>query len=458
MKSSVRITLIEQAFRFAIQFATIYVAARWVSVEDWGLSALATIFVNLLVAISQLAIEPMIVRQKRIENRQLNQLWNAIFRVNTLAATALFVAAAIFPTYAASLSGAGMGMIAWSIGSVSRSLLVRWQRFGRLLRLGVASSTVNFVVTSILAISGFGAWSLVMGQSSAILAYSIMALRRSYWTPSVLLKLKLDINTEFIGQSSQTLLYSFSARNFDSIVLLVWAGLNELGTYDRLYALPLAATQAVGLIVNRVYLRRLSVAFHALPHESDFLEQFAKYQHGLALISLLIHLPFLLAPGLVLSLLYGTGLDQFGIELMLIGFASYAQTLTATTGTLYIASNRLADQIRLMRMTTALYLTLFIICGITQASVTKMAIALLLASIGALAISKSRLKQDFSIHGAALLPKFENGFSFAILLLVASSVTLHATHLADFRVEAFLATSALITTAWALLSRRIKLN
>ena len=151
--------------------------------------------------------------------------------------------------------------------------------------------------------------------------------------------------------------FGFITRSLDTILVVIFLGLMSAGIYDRLYQFILVATQLLSLIMNRVVIITLKGILNEDNQLSSLSTKLRIKEVNLQIFafSSFLHLPLILSPVLVLSLVYGANYAQYGSLLTLLGCAGYLQSVTSSTSPLFLAAQRLRTQTNLMTITTTVY-------------------------------------------------------------------------------------------------------
>jgi len=247
-------TAVSQGLRFIISVGSQVILARLLEPAQFGLVAMVAPVLGFVTLFSSLGLLQSVVQRPTLTQSQLNSLfWANVFVSLALsvlaAATAPFVAAlyheprTIPITIALSTSIALSGFSMLQIALMNRRL-----QFTLLAIIDVATSLLAVVVTVVLALNGFGAWSLVYGQLTTPVLSIILAWIFSSWRPSrpgfdpeIGAMLRTGVHV------SGTNLAGYLSSSFDNVLVGAVRGKVELGYYDRAYRFvvqPLGQLQA----------------------------------------------------------------------------------------------------------------------------------------------------------------------------------------------------------------------
>jgi O-antigen/teichoic acid export membrane protein len=161
------------------------VVVRLLSPQDYGLMGMAILFTGFLLLFNELGLGSAIIQRQDLQKDQLSSLRWVVFVANV----ALFLAiAAIAPWVAAYFNeprlvsivrALGTSFVVNGIGLPSAYLLQRNMEFKKKASAELFGSLVGAVTTLVLAVMGYGVWSLVLGSlalnAGSNLAYCVFA-------------------------------------------------------------------------------------------------------------------------------------------------------------------------------------------------------------------------------------------------------------------------------------------
>jgi O-antigen/teichoic acid export membrane protein len=226
-------------------FVTTAVLARLLTPDDFGLVAFATLAVSYLSILKDLGLGvALIQRRQNVEDAA-----NTVFTLNLLLGLGLTVVGiiiapfvAIFfrePSVTPILRWLSCTFVLNALGSVHIVRLQRELAFHRKLVPDLGSSVLKGVVSIGLALSGYGVWSLVIGQLAGVIAGVILAWIVFPWRP------RLSINS---GLAAGLLSYGLSVvginglaiatDNLDYLIIGRAFGNTSLGIYTLAFRLP----------------------------------------------------------------------------------------------------------------------------------------------------------------------------------------------------------------------------
>ena len=267
LASGAKAMAISQVINQVARFGTNIVLARLLVPREFGLMTIALVVMAFLDQFRDLGTGIAI-----IQRRHLTQpLLNAVFFLNTVLGIALgatLLAAAGPITNLVAQDGnpnvlrafAAITVLA-ALGQIHHALLRRGMRFKELAVVNVANSVVNGIVSVVLAVLGFGVWSLVIGTLAGALIDTGLVWYLDKWRPSRGLALgSLKSILGFSGNLFGSNLISFFFAQSDKVLVSRVLGAAPLGIYGmatRILTYPLTSiAQVVSEISFPAFARR----------------------------------------------------------------------------------------------------------------------------------------------------------------------------------------------------------
>ncbi len=170
---------------------SIYVI-RLLSPEDYGLNAIAMLFVGFLMLLNEMGLSAVLIQRTELEDKVIRQIFGLIVLVNAFLFVALFFGsyfiAAIFeePRLIMIIKVLSLHFLISSLEVVPTSLLIRDFKLKKKEIIYVVASLSGGVLTLIMAFMGYGVWSLIIGfiASAALRTCIINYLSPKIWIPS----------------------------------------------------------------------------------------------------------------------------------------------------------------------------------------------------------------------------------------------------------------------------------
>lgn len=259
----------------AVQIGGFIVLARLLGPHDFGIVAIATIFVSFSQIFTDLGVGPAVVARTELTEEYLS----TAFWLN--AVSGLVVALAVAPIGLLLAAWFDLSALRWvmpvlslgfvfSVSAVSVALLEREFRFRAIAAIDIAGVLVAQAVTVILAETGYGIAGLALTSVVAAVVTSALALLLAGWRPRARAT-RSDFRAlrmyavPLIGFNA----VNYWARNIDNLLIGRVFGANPLAFYSRSYQLMLVPIQQVNYALDRF----LQVAFARDVRDRELLER-----------------------------------------------------------------------------------------------------------------------------------------------------------------------------------------
>ncbi len=254
-----------------VRVAALFVVLGLITKEDLGVAQIAlTVFV-ILQSVTELGLGAALVREKAVSDDDLA----ALFWVSVAASVVLYLVvfalsiplAAWYdqPILAPLIQVQALGVLCFALYVVPRTLLIRDLRMGRVTFAENLAGGLSAVVMIVLALGGFGIWSLIVGEVASRLIEMVIHqvshpyLPRFVWAPGRIRAMLsfglLNTGTRFLSRfytevdylivgklftEAATGLYAFAFRTIDDIVKALVYMVNQVAypTFARLQDQP----------------------------------------------------------------------------------------------------------------------------------------------------------------------------------------------------------------------------
>ncbi|MHB8493945.1 MAG: lipopolysaccharide biosynthesis protein [Casimicrobiaceae bacterium] len=242
-----------------LNWAITIVVVRLLSPSDYGLLAMANIFIGLFSMVSELGFGASIVQAGELEALRIRKLFGAALILNFGIFVALALAAwpiAHFyaePRLTRVIQVSALQFIIGATAVVPSALLTRALRLKRLSVLGAIGSLTGSATTLALAYSGFGVWSLVLGGLAGAVAGTTllqMFAPQRMW-PSFRVSGIRDL-VSFGAQITLIRILAYAFVQADVIIASKAFSVHVLGTYSVAVHLATLPMQRLSSIFNGV--------------------------------------------------------------------------------------------------------------------------------------------------------------------------------------------------------------
>jgi O-antigen/teichoic acid export membrane protein len=287
--------LLREATNSLLVLPTSIILARLLSPAEFGIAAIAYVFLALGARLTQFGLNAALLRTKELRPELVSTVFVASL---TLGGTAWAVLAMLAPAIAVFVRSeeaghvipvAGLSFLISAVAIVPNTLLSRDLRYRELAVCDWIGTVTNAVVSVGCAWSGFSYWSIVYGILAAEIAQALAKLHFARWVPS--LRFSFVAFRELISFGSGVYVKSlldYAAHNIDNLIVGRMLGMSALGVYGKAYSL-------VSRMLARINLAGPSTSFRifALIHEDH--ERFRRAYRKVVLAVTVLGYPILTA-------------------------------------------------------------------------------------------------------------------------------------------------------------------
>jgi len=328
----------------AFQLIVVMVLARLLSPKDFGIVGLTAVFTGIVIAFNELGMSAAIIQRKDIDNDHLS----TSFWANIIMGIILFVLFIIISPFIANffqediiksiLIVSSLGLIIGSFSIIHKALLEKNLDFKKITAVEVCATFVSGIVSILLAIKGFGVWSLVIGGLSSNIVTVIILWNMTKWRPS--LRFSFRHFKELFSFGSNVMgskIVGYIAMRIDYLIVGKLLGTIPLGYYSLARNLTSFPVQKVSWTIMRV----IFPAFSTIQEDNNALiKGYTKVIKYVSLITFpMLAGMFVVAPEFVL-VFYGEKWSPIIILLQILAIESAFVSIGTLTNTMQYVKGR----------------------------------------------------------------------------------------------------------------------
>lgn len=242
-----------------LTWAITVVVIRLLSPSDYGLLAMATVFVNFLILMSEAGLGAALVQAPEVDNLKLQGLFGAVILVHSTLFVLLVAAAPAIARFfeedhlVSIIRVLALQLLTGMFAVIPSALLTRTLDFRRLSIINVAGVMCGSLTTLGLALSGYGVWALVIGSLIAQVwnAVAVNVLSPFLKWPDFSLRGTRSL-VAFAGQLTAARALWFVYSQADIFIAGKLLGKELLGFYSVSMHLASLPTQKLSGIINQV--------------------------------------------------------------------------------------------------------------------------------------------------------------------------------------------------------------
>lgn len=252
---TVSIRLLSQLVTWAITLVVI----RLLTPSDYGLLAMATVFVAFLAMLSELGLGAAIVQKADVDDRLLKRAFGLILIIHFSLAALLALAAPLIAMFYAEprvtpvIRVLSLQFLLAAFAVIPDARLQRKMEFRNRSLLDFSGAIVASILTLLLALSGAGVWALVAGSlaSQAFKTIGINCLSPFYHWPDFSLQGMRSL-LQFGGNFTAVQVFWMFLSQVDILICAKWLGNEVLGFYAVAMQLASLPSQRISGLVNQV--------------------------------------------------------------------------------------------------------------------------------------------------------------------------------------------------------------
>ena len=249
------VRLLSQVITWAI---TIFVI-RLLSPADYGLLAMATIFIEFLFMFSEFGLGPALVQKANLDERTLRQTFGLVLLINfTLAALLMLLAPLIGvffaePRVVPVVQVLALQFVIGAFSIIPNVLLQRRMEFRKRSLMDLSGAVIASFTTLAMAFSGAGVWALVVGSMFGQLWRTVVInfIAPFFFRPELSLQGMRSLLT-FGGNLTAAGLFGTFFSQIDVIICAKVLGNEVLGFYSVGVQLAAMPSQKIAALVNQV--------------------------------------------------------------------------------------------------------------------------------------------------------------------------------------------------------------
>jgi O-antigen/teichoic acid export membrane protein len=343
-------TITAQGLMFLIRIGSTAALARLLIPADFGLIAMVVVVTGFAEMFKDAGLSMATIQRKDITHEQVSSL----FWINVSLSTGLML-----------LISALSPLIAWFYGeprltaitlvvAVSflfsgltiqhQALLRRQMRFGTVASIDVASLGFSVVIGILMALHGFGFWSLVGMQVSAPMANAVLVWILCDWRPGRPRRgTKVRPMLAFGGNLTASSFLRYLTRKLADILIgAVW-GASPLGLYGKAYQLLMMPIDQINSPVT-------AAALPALSRLQDAPERFRQfYLKGISYLTFvgmpIVAFAFVAADEIV-AIFLGPGWERAASIFRLLAPAAFIGTINVADGWVFLPLGRADKEVK----------------------------------------------------------------------------------------------------------------
>ena len=340
-----------QAGKQISQIVVTAILARLLSPNDFGLLAMAAVFINFGMIFSEMGISSALIQKQDTHDRHfysafwLNVVVGAVLTLIFIAVSPLIAWFYKKPELLIILIVISVNYFISSFVVIQQTILTKEMDFKSLAIRDIIAVVLSGGIGIFMAYYGFGVWSLVFQSVTFTLFNAILLWFLSPWRPKYQFA-KSDIKDIFGFSANMTgfNIVNYFARNIDQLLIGKILGAQALGYYSLAYKLMLYPLQNISWVIGKV----MYPAYAKIQNELEKVKSaYLKMIKAVSLVSFpLMFWLFAAAPEFIIVLL-GPQWKEIIILLRIFCLCGMVQSINTTVGNIILSQGKAGLQLRL---------------------------------------------------------------------------------------------------------------
>jgi len=344
--SGVRWNTIATVYCMIVQIVRLSILTRLLEKSDFGLIAIAMMVIAFTDIFSEVGSTIAIIHKQNITKLQ----YSSVFWFNIILSVVIYAILRFLTPLAAELYHEsilnviipilGLQILINAFGKMFQTIKTKNLEFKFISLVKIFAATIGFIVTVLLALWGYGIFSLVYGQLLQIFLtqaiYCITGLRSTRISFKIDLRLIKDfIKIGLYRVGSQ--FFDFLASKIDIFLIGRFWGMDDLGLYNLAKELIIKPFTIIYSVINNV----ASAAFAKIQENLNLVRKnYCKLLNLISSATIVIYaLIFIMAEPIV-DIMYSSRYEEVVLLLRILAFYGFECSVSALGGVLQIAYGR----------------------------------------------------------------------------------------------------------------------
>ena len=377
MKSGVLWTAINKYSSLLISLLITTILSRLISPEEFGVVAIAQVVITFLNIFSDFGIGPAIIQNKKLSNRDLSSIFTITIFVGLFLTALLIISSKYIGAYYdnAQLEDIckilSISLLFNALNIVPGNIFYRNKQFKILAKRNLVLQILAGIAAIIYALNGGGCYALVL---QSVVSSALSFFISIYYNPQ---KIVFDfhpmraIASFSLFQFCFTLLNFFS-RQIDKLIIGKYLTLQDLGYYQKSYALMLQPLDKISDVITPVIQPILS----DYQDQKQFIaDKYIQILRIISLISFPLGIMLCVCGPEVIRIMFGENWDGAVRCFQILTLSLPLQMLCTTTGSIYQSCNATKYMFYTGIMTSVFTVSSFLFAAIYFGSIEAIAIA-----------------------------------------------------------------------------------
>lgn len=257
--SGVFYTSLAKYCNITVQIVVTAILARLLTPSDYGVVAIASVFIVFFNLLSNIGIGPAIIQFKNLKKQELSHIFSFTVYVGFSASFLFFCSSWFIAEYYGNETLApvcqllSLTILFHCMNIVPLNIQYREKRFKFMAAVSLTTQIVTAIVAIVLALMSFGVYALIIQQiTSTIILFAIVYLQEKLPFHLIIDKAPLQKIVSFSLFQFFFNIVNYFSRNLDKLLIGRFVGLAPLGQYEKSYRLMTMPLQNITFVLTPV--------------------------------------------------------------------------------------------------------------------------------------------------------------------------------------------------------------
>ncbi|BBP45267.1 lipopolysaccharide biosynthesis protein [Thiosulfatimonas sediminis] len=337
--------------RQIVTVLTLIFMARILSPDDYGVYAILMIFVSFMAIFASMGLGQAIIYKDSPSQSFLSSIFYFNLGLNSILSILLFLLASLIASFFDKdgleelVELISIIFIISSLSLINKTMLEKQMKFKLVVIVEIIALLASALIGLVSAYQQFGVYSLVIMAITNAFVLSTGFLIVYKWLPSLSFSFShIQTILSYSANLTGFTFINYFSRQSDQFLIGKFLGSTSLGIYSMAYKIMLYPLQNISHVIIRV----LFPAFSEIKNDHEkFREGYLKAISFIALITFPLMAGLLVTAESFVSLVLGPQWQEMAILLMVLAPVGMVQSITTTTGSIYMAKGTTGAMFRI---------------------------------------------------------------------------------------------------------------
>ena len=337
-------TAIQKYSGIVVQLIVTAILARLISPTDFGIIAIATVFIVFLNLFTDMGFGPAIIQNKQLSEMDLNNIFSTTVYGGFILSVLFFFSSFLIASFYENTSLIlicqilSVNLLFSALNIVPNALVLKNKRFKYLAQITLFLQVTTGIISIIAALSGLGVYSLLI--SPVLTSIGCFILNFRIYPQKFYLRIRLSAIKKILSFSVYQFLFNFMnyfSRNLDNLIIGKYLSLSALGYYEKSYRLMMLPMQNITNVITPVMHPILSSLQN---NSAELAIKYNKIVKLLGTISFPLGAFLFFTSSEIIHIVYGNNWDKAIPVFRILALSLPFQMILSPNGSIYQAAGK----------------------------------------------------------------------------------------------------------------------